>query len=74
MFKTRANKLDKLLKEAVPDVEVAINPDKPRKGCFEVRDASGKKFVSLTDMARPFKPLRELDIEELAIEITAQLK
>lgn len=52
---------------------MSINPDKPRKGCFEVRDAAGNKFVSLLDMPRPFKPLRELDIEATAQEIAEAL-
>ncbi|EIE18635.1 hypothetical protein COCSUDRAFT_59944 [Coccomyxa subellipsoidea C-169] len=75
-----ANKLEKALKEAVPDSVVVINPEKPRKGCFEVRDAdSTKTYVSLlvrptlpaasTDMPRPFTKLKALDIEALAQEI-----
>ncbi len=43
----RATKLEKLLKEAVPGTAVSVNPDKPRKGCFEVRGPGGKVFVSL---------------------------
>ena len=41
-FKTRAAKLEGILKSA--GISVSINPEKPRKGCFEVfrskRDAS----------------------------------
>lgn len=49
---------------------VSINPEKPRKGCFEVRDTEGgKTYVSLLDMPRPFTKLKALDIDELAKEI-----
>ncbi|KAK9904996.1 hypothetical protein WJX75_007389 [Coccomyxa subellipsoidea] len=66
----RATKLEKALKEAVPGSVVVINPEKPRKGCFEVRDADGTKtYVSLLDMPRPFTKLKALDIEALAQEI-----
>lgn len=51
----------------------AVNLEKPRKGCFEVRSPSGTVYVSLTDMPRPFKPLRELDIEELAERVAADV-
>jgi len=58
-----------MLKEAVKDLEVSVNPDKPRKGCFEVREADGKTFVSLLDMPRPFTKLKALEVEKLAEEI-----
>ncbi|CAL8464287.1 g3822 [Coccomyxa elongata] len=65
-----ATKLEKALKEALPDAVVSVNPEKPRKGCFEVRDADGgKTYVSLLDMPRPFTKLKALDIDELAKEI-----
>ncbi len=35
--RTRAGKLERLLKEAIPGVKVEINKEKPRKGTFEVR-------------------------------------
>lgn len=55
-------------------VGFSINPEKPRKGCFEVRSTDGSKvYVSLTDMPRPFKPLRELDMEELAGQVAADV-
>ena len=32
----------------VPGIAISINPDKPRKGCFEIRSADGTAtFVSL---------------------------
>lgn len=51
-----------------------INPEKPRKGCFEVRGPGGKVFVSLLDMPRPFTKLKALDIEALAKEVVAGLQ
>lgn len=59
--------------EAAPAATVSINPDKPRKGCFEVR-GGGKTFVSLLDMPRPFTKLKALDIDALAAEVAAALK
>jgi hypothetical protein len=42
----QATKLEKLLKEK--GLQSSINPEKPRKGCFEVRDVEGgKTYVSL---------------------------
>ncbi|KAK9837337.1 hypothetical protein WJX81_007378 [Elliptochloris bilobata] len=56
---------------ANPDLVVSVNPVKPRKGCFEVRDASGKMYVSLLDLPRPFTKLKALDLDELAATIAA---
>ncbi|KAL6748002.1 Seleno protein H [Haematococcus lacustris] len=67
-----ATKLEKLLKEALPGVVVSINPDKPRKGCFEVREGEDVKHVSLLDMPRPFTKLKELDLEALAADIASK--
>jgi len=49
-------KLEKALKEANPALEVSINPEKPRKGCFEVR-VGEEPILSLLAMPRPF-PVR----------------
>lgn len=46
-----------------------MNPTKPRKGTFEVRMGSSDPAVSLVGMPRPFKPLRELSIEDLAAKV-----
>ena len=51
-----------------------MNPaGKPRKGTFEVT-AGGKTYVSLVGMPRPFKKLRETDIEALAEKVIAGAK
>ena len=46
MFKRRAAELEKLVTASFPDATFSINPDKPRRGCFEVRSGD-KVFVSL---------------------------
>ena len=71
-FKTRSGKLEKALKAAKSDLTVSINPEKPRKGCFEVR-VGDKAVLSLTDMARPFKALKALDIDEVAADVLKEL-
>ncbi|URE07033.1 hypothetical protein MUK42_23934 [Musa troglodytarum] len=48
-FKTRAIKVKEGLESAVPGIVVAVNPDKPRRGCFEIREENGQVFVSLLD-------------------------
>eukprot|EP00798_Chlamydomonas_sp_ICE-L_P026703 gene26703-4272_t len=68
-----ATKLQKLVQESVEGAAVSINTEKPRKGCFEVRNGD-KSYVSLLDMPRPFTKLKALDIEALAEEIAADLK
>jgi hypothetical protein len=60
------------------DGDIVVNPgwddvakkdkdpaSRPRKGTFEVR-LDGEIVVSLKAMPRPFKKLRELDLEEIA--------
>lgn len=52
-------------------MKVVINPEKPRKGCFEVTTPGGTKVVSLLDMPRPFTKLKALDIDDIAKKIVA---
>jgi len=47
------------------DVTVAINPTKPRKGAFVVT-ADDVEVLALTDMKRPFPPLKALDMDAVA--------
>ncbi|KAF5830216.1 hypothetical protein DUNSADRAFT_14878 [Dunaliella salina] len=63
-----ATKLQKLLSEK--GIQSTINPEKPRKGWFEVRGGD-KVHVSLQDMPRPFTKLKELDIDKLAADIAS---
>lgn len=48
--------------------EVVINKERPRKGCFQVL-VNGETVLNLENMPRPFKPLRAVDIPDLANEI-----
>ena len=74
MFRTRAAKLQKLVAAEVPSVKFEVNLEKPRKGFFEVRVQGAKKPVlSLGPMPRPFKPLRETVMDELAAKVVAAL-
>ncbi|KAL4182168.1 hypothetical protein AMTRI_Chr12g241200 [Amborella trichopoda] len=73
-FKERALKVEKGLKEAVPDVNVKINPEKPRRGCFEIRDENGQIFISLLSMSRPFKKMKDLNMDEVVADIIKKIK
>ena len=55
------------------DVKVVVNQEKPRKGCFVV-SVDGKPLVSLLDLPRPFKKLRELPVEETIAAVLSALK
>ena len=61
------------MKAAAPSVKVAINPEKPRKGCFEVRIDGQEPLLSLLDMKRPFPALKALDMDEVGKTIVAAL-
>eukprot|EP00981_Chlorochromonas_danica_P010852 scaffold3475_cov173-Ochromonas_danica.AAC.7 len=71
VFRTRAAKVEQALVSA--GYHVVINEEKPRKGSFVIRvkgseeEGGGevKPIVELLDLKRPFKPLRELDIDAL---------
>ncbi len=68
VFKTKAGKLETALKAA--GFNVVVNDTKPRKGTFAVKiDGVATAIVELVSMARPFKGLRELDIDQLGQDI-----
>eukprot|EP00249_Psilotum_nudum_P007603 c20692_g1_i1 orf=224-829(+) len=73
-FKQRAVKVEEGLKKFVPGIEVQINPEKPRRGCFEIRDGEGTILLSLQNLPRPFKKLKELDLDQTVVEISDKLK
>ena len=50
-----------------------INPEKPRKGCFEVR-VGDKAVVSLLDLPRPFLKLKALEMEDVAKAVIKEMK
>ena len=56
-----------MIKEAC-GATVEMNPTKPRKGTFEVR-AGGKVVASFVAMPRPFKALREADLDKIAADV-----
>ena len=50
-----------------------INPEKPRKGCFEVR-VGDKAVISLLDLPRPFLKLKALEMEDVAKAVIKEIK
>ncbi|CAL5206406.1 unnamed protein product [Lathyrus oleraceus] len=73
-FKTRASQVKEALESSESDVVVKLNPDKPRRGCFEIRLEDGDKtFISLLDMKRPFKPMKDLDMGKVISDIIDDL-
>ncbi|GKC21616.1 hypothetical protein Tco_1023766 [Tanacetum coccineum] len=46
-FKVRGVKVKEELEKAVAGITVVINPEKPRRGCFEIHEEGGKTFISL---------------------------
>ncbi|CAL9227581.1 unnamed protein product [Arabidopsis halleri] len=73
-FKTRAIQVKEGLEGAVPGVNVTLNPEKPRRGCFEIREEGGETFISLLEMKRPFAPMKALDMEEVIEDIIKKIK
>ncbi|RYR05637.1 hypothetical protein Ahy_B06g085475 [Arachis hypogaea] len=72
-FKTRANLVKEGLEKRSSGITVILNPEKPRRGCFEIREEGGKKFISLLDMKRPFKPMKDLDMEKVISDIAEEI-
>lgn len=73
-FKMRAIKVKDALENDIPGINVLVNPEKPRRGCFEVREEGGEIFISLLDMKRPFEPMRALDMDQVISDILDKLK
>ncbi|XP_061364343.1 uncharacterized protein LOC133307798 [Gastrolobium bilobum] len=72
-FKTRANLVKEGLEKSTGGITVIVNPEKPRRGCFEIRQQGGKKFISLLDMKRPFKPMKNLDMDKVISDIIDEI-
>lgn len=72
-FRTRANMVKEGLEKAIPGIYVSINPEKPRRGCFEIREESGQTFISLLNMPRPFTPMKKLDMEKVIEDIVKEI-
>ncbi|GAV63676.1 hypothetical protein CFOL_v3_07194 [Cephalotus follicularis] len=73
-FKTRAVQVKNGLEKSVPGITVLLNPDKPRKGCFEIREEGGEEFISLLEMKRPFKPMKDLDMDKVISDVIDKIK
>lgn len=73
-FKKRAIKVKDELEKEVAGVNVVLNPEKPRRGCFEIREEGGDIFVSLLDMKRPFPPLKALDLDQVISDIVEKIR
>ena len=64
VFKRSAAKIEAGLKDL--GFKFQVNTDKPRKGAFVVTmEGVDEPIVELLNLARPFKKLRELDIDEV---------
>ncbi|XP_062204148.1 uncharacterized protein LOC133906300 [Phragmites australis] len=72
-FKIRAQKVKEDLESSVPGVSVIINPEKPRRGCLEIREEGGEVFISLLNMPRPFTPMKKLDMDEVIKDIAKKI-
>lgn len=68
VFKRSAAAAEMALKNAGYSVE--INTSKPRKGAFVIKvEGADEPTVELLNLTRPFKKLRELDLQEALSEI-----
>uniref|UniRef100_A0A0E0J5I7 Selenoprotein H n=1 Tax=Oryza nivara TaxID=4536 RepID=A0A0E0J5I7_ORYNI len=72
-FKIRAAKVKEDLESSVPGVSVVINPEKPRRGCLEIREEGGEVFISLLNMPRPFTAMKKLDMDEVIKDIANKI-
>uniref|UniRef100_A0A0A9BDG6 Selenoprotein H n=1 Tax=Arundo donax TaxID=35708 RepID=A0A0A9BDG6_ARUDO len=72
-FKIRAQKVKEDLESSVPGVSVIINPEKPRRGCLEIREEGGEVFISLLNMPRPFTAMKKLDMDEVIRDIAEKI-
>uniref|UniRef100_A0A0A9B8Q9 Selenoprotein H n=1 Tax=Arundo donax TaxID=35708 RepID=A0A0A9B8Q9_ARUDO len=72
-FKIRAQKVKEDLESSVRGVSVIINPEKPRRGCLEIREEGGEVFISLLNMPRPFTAMKKLDMDEVIKDIAKKI-
>ncbi|KAI0503499.1 hypothetical protein KFK09_014433 [Dendrobium nobile] len=68
-FKERADKVKQGLENAIPGISVEINPQKPRRGYFEIREEKTEVILSLPSMNRPFKLMKQLNMDELVKDL-----
>ncbi len=72
MFGRSAKKLSELITAKKPKAVVVVNVEKPGKGNFVV-SVKGKEVIGLRAMPRPFKALRECNIESLSEDVVKLL-
>ncbi|TEB19100.1 mannosyltransferase [Perkinsus sp. BL_2016] len=60
------------VKASRPETTSALNSEKPRKGWFRVA-VRGQDVICLKDLPRPFRALREVDLDKLVLDILAEL-
>ena len=59
-------------------MKITINAEKPRKGSFVVTvfrsgdDDEGTKVIELLDLPRPFKKLKDLDIDKVIADYLSE--
>lgn len=74
VFSRRTAELIKHLNEKDADLKISVNENiKPRRGVFEVT-VNGEVVFSLHGMPRPFKKLRETDLEDVADDILSAIE
>ncbi|KAK8928245.1 hypothetical protein KSP39_PZI017393 [Platanthera zijinensis] len=73
-FKERAEKVKKGLESAVPGITVKINPQKPRRGYFEITEERTEVILSLPNMKRPFEPMKKLNMDELVGDLVKRFE
>ncbi|XP_059662974.1 uncharacterized protein LOC132308775 [Cornus florida] len=73
-FRKRADQVKDALKKDLSGITVLVNPEKPRRGCFEIREEGGDTFISLLDMKRPFGPMKALDMDKVISDIVDKIK
>ena len=65
--------ISKGVKSRRDDVTIAVNQEKPRKGAFVI-SVRGHPIVTLLDLPRPFKRLRDLSVDDSVSDILKALE
>lgn len=74
VFKRSAAKIEAFLTSQGSDVRVEINKEKPGRGNFVVRvEGKEEPVCELLGLKRPFKALRELDMDEVGQSVVDAL-
>ncbi|CAA0831540.1 selenium binding [Striga hermonthica] len=73
-YKNTAAQVKSGLEEAVPGVNVLVNPKKPRDGRFEILQEGGDIFVSFQDLESPSVAMQAFDVGEVVSGIAQMIK